>query len=426
MSADEAAMRKLAARLAAVLAFVVLAAPVQAEAPADTSKPAQQESQQPEPREFLDHARQIVVDNFYNLSDLAAFETMLASERKDVQTLADAESAIMRALPVLKASHTARYTPDQIEYYELMDVFRPAGTDRQGHAIVPGGSVDYAGIGMVARKIDGRLFIAQIYHGSTAQRAGLEIGDEIVAVDGKPYQPIASFKDRAGQTVTVTIRRTADAAPLDIAVPVVWIQPNASLREAIRSSARTIEHNGQRIGYLRVWTYAAGRMHSLLTEMIASETLRNADGLVLDLRSRWGGSASEAADLFLGRSRDMTIIDRDGQEKVVVARWRKPLVAIIDQGTRSSMEIFAQALQQAAIPLIGSHSAGAVLAGRGFILKDNSLLVLAVNDVRIDGQRLENVGVSPDIEVPYDIRYSAGADPQFDRAVAELSRRLIH
>ena len=419
-------MRKLAARLAAVLAFLVLATPVQAEATADVSKPAQQESHRLEPGEFFDHARQIIIDNFYNPSALAAFEAMLTSERQNVHSLTDAESAIMRALPVLKASHTARYTPDQIEYYELMDVFRPAGTDRRGHTIVPGSSVDYAGIGMVARKIDGRLFIAQLYHGSTAQRAGLQIGDQIVAVDGKPYQPIASFKDRAGQSVTVSIRRTADAAPVDIAVPVVWIQPNASLRDAIRSSARTIERDGQRIGYLRVWTYAAGGMHSLLTEVIASETLRNADGLVLDLRSRWGGSASEAADLFLGRSRDMTIVDRNGQEKVVVARWRKPLVAIIDQGTRSSMEIFAQALQQAGVLLIGSHSAGAVLAGRGFLLKDNSLLVLAVNDVKIDGRRLENLGVSPDIDVPYDIRYSAGADPQFDRAVVELSRKLMH
>lgn len=419
-------MQKHAARLAAVLAFLMLSAPVQAEAPADVSKPAQQESHRPEPGEFLDHARKTVIDNFYNPAGLAAFETMLTSERQNVRSLADAESAIMRALPALKASHTARYTPDQIEYYELMDVFRPAGSDRRGHAIVPDGSVDYAGIGIVARKIESRFFIAQIYHGSTAQRAGLQIGDEIVAVDGKPYQPIASFKDRAGQSVTVSIRRTADAAPVDIAVPVVWIQPNASLREAIRSSARTIERDGLRIGYLRVWTYAARGMHSLLTEMIASEALRDADGLVLDLRSRWGGSASEAADLFLGRSREMTIIDRDGQEKVVVARWRKPLVAIIDQGTRSSMEIFARALQQAAIPLIGSHSAGAVLAGRGFLLKDNSLLVLAVNDVKIDGQRMENVGVSPDIDVPHDIRYSAGADPQFERAAAELSRNLMH
>jgi len=412
--------------MAAILVFLVLANPVQAEAPADASKPAQQESHQLKPVEFLDHARKIIIDNFYNPSGLAAFDTLLTSERQSVRSLADAEAAILRTLPVLKASHTGRYTPDQIEYYELMDVFRPAGTDRQGHAIVPGGSVEYAGIGMIARSMDSRLFIAQIYHGSTAQRAGLQVGDEIVAVDGEPYQPIASFKDRAGQSVTVSIRRASDAAPVDIAVPVVSIQPNAALREAIRSSAQTIERDGRHIGYLRVWTYAAGGMHSLLTDMIASETLRHADGLVLDLRSRWGGSAVEAADLFLGRSRDMTVIDRDGQEKVVVARWRKPLVAIIDQGTRSSMEIFAQALQQAGVPLIGSHSAGAVLAARGFLLKDNSLLVLAVNDVKIDGQRLENVGVSPNVEVPYDIRYSAGVDPQFERAVIELSRKLMH
>ena len=107
-------MRKLAARLSAVLAFLVLVTPVLAEAPADISKPTQQESQRLEPGEFLDHARQIVIDNFYNPSGLATFETMLTSERQNVHSLTDAESAIMRALPVLKASHTARYTPDQI------------------------------------------------------------------------------------------------------------------------------------------------------------------------------------------------------------------------------------------------------------------------------------------------------------------------
>jgi carboxyl-terminal processing protease len=42
--------------------------------------------------------------------------------------------------------------------------------------------------------------------------------------------------------------------------------------------------------------------------------------------------------------------------------------------------------------------------------------------VSVDGERLEGVGVDPTIAVPFDLRYSAGSDPQLDRAIAVLSQ----
>ncbi len=81
-------------------------------------------------------------------------------------------------------------------------------------------------------------------------------------------------------------------------------------------------------------------------------------------------------------------------------------------------------LQSAGVPLIGARTAGAVVAGRAFLLADNSLLEVAVLDVHVDGERLEGVGVTPDIEVPQELPYAAGADPQLDRAVAELAGML--
>jgi len=53
-------------------------------------------------------------------------------------------------------------------------------------------------------------------------------------------------------------------------------------------------------------------------------------------------------------------------------------------------------------------------------------VLLAINDVRLDGKRFEGVGVTPDIEVPFDVRYADGADPQFDRTVMELQRKLLN
>ena len=96
------------------------------------------------------------------------------------------------------------------------------------------------------------------------------------------------------------------------------------------------------------------------------------------------------------------------------------MVAIIDEGTRSGMEIFAHALKSNGVKLIGAPTAGDVVAGRGYVLPDDSLLILAVADVYVDGTRLEGVGVTPDVAVPFDVRYAAGRDPQRDAAIEEM------
>ncbi len=66
-------------------------------------------------------------------------------------------------------------------------------------------------------------------------------------------------------------------------------------------------------------------------------------------------------------------------------------------------------------------AAGALLAGTAFLLSDGSLLILAVEDAAVDGERLEGKGVAPSIEVPFDIRYAAGKDPQLDKAIEVLA-----
>ena len=57
-----------------------------------------------------------------------------------------------------------------------------------------------------------------------------------------------------------------------------------------------------------------------------------------------------------------------------------------------------------------------------FLVGDGGLLLLAVDDVLVDGERLDGVGVTPTIEVAFDPRYAAGSDPQLERAVQILAR----
>ena len=71
--------------------------------------------------------------------------------------------------------------------------------------------------------------------------------------------------------------------------------------------------------------------------------------------------------------------------------------------------------------LIGALDNGAVLAATAFLMGNGDLLVLAVDDVQVDNERLEGVGVEPTVPVPFDNSYAGGRDPQLDRAVELLS-----
>jgi carboxyl-terminal processing protease len=56
------------------------------------------------------------------------------------------------------------------------------------------------------------------------------------------------------------------------------------------------------------------------------------------------------------------------------------------------------------------------------VLSDGSLLMLAVADVTVDGERLEGVGVEPDVHVPRELRSDVGRDPQREAALDEAAR----
>jgi len=376
----------------------------------------------------FDRAVSLVEENFYAPQKLDRFRDAVAAAVANLPDLATTDPAVVNdaidfVLASLDTSHTGRFVPDQVDYYELVDVFRYGLRDRMRQLFPPEGDVTYAGIGIASRVTDGKTFITDIYDGGPADRAGLLPGDEILAVDGQLFAEIGSFRDKAGRTATVTVRRQAGGEPVDIAVGVELLSPSRGFVSAITDSAEVIDHNGYRIGYLRLWEYTERDVTDTI-ERALTGPLAGADALVLDLRSRWGGAPADAADTFVGGAPNMTMVERDGDTNLIHARWRKPMVTIIDQGTRSGMEILAYALKSNGVTMIGQPTAADVVAGRGFLLPDNSLLELAVADVFVDGKRLEGVGVTPDIPVPFDIRYAAGADPQLATALDEVTRQL--
>ena len=106
-----------------------------------------------------------------------------------------------------------------------------------------------------------------------------------------------------------------------------------------------IERDGRKIGYIRLWTLSAPRSMDVVAEALAEGRSKDVDGLVLDLRGRWGGGSSDAAELFLGDTPPFKLVGRDGEDMLANVRWHRPLVALIDEGSRSGLEVFAYALK---------------------------------------------------------------------------------
>ena len=249
-----------------------------------------------------------------------------------------------------------------------------------------------------------------VIDGGPAHKAGLLVGDEIVSADDQPFRPVGSFRGKTGSPVSLKIRRVTDAAPITISVSPADLHPNDMFLRGLRDSARVIALDKARIGYVHVWSYANHRIQSALEDLISDGPLKDADALVWDLRGGWGGAQPQYLDLFNPRAPTMQVKDRNGATGFVDVKWRKPVAMLINEGTRSGKEVLAYGFKQYRIgELIGHRTEGAVLAATAFLIGEDGLLLLAVEDVLVDGQRLEGVGVTPTIEVPFDWRYAAGS-----------------
>ena len=375
----------------------------------------------------FDRVWALVRDRFYdsrfNGLDWQAERDRFRPQAASAPSREEAALVINAMLAKLGASHTHFYTPDDPAFYQLADIFVFALGRRGLERIFPRGDVSYPGIGLFTEAdSQGRTFVTGAIEGEPAHAAGVLLGDEIVSVDDRPFRPVDSFRGKVGQPVALQIRRASGATPIAISVSPADLHPNDMFLRGLKASARVIASGGAKIGYVHVWSYASPRIQSALEDLIAEGPLKDADALVWDLRGGWGGAQPQYLDLFNPHAPTMRITDRNGATALIDVKWRKPVAMLINEGTRSGKEVLAYGFKEYRLgELIGHRTEGAVLAATAFLIGDDGLLLLAVEDVLVDGQRLEGVGVTPTIEVPFDWRYAAGGDPQLDRAVQVLA-----
>lgn len=384
--------------------------------------------------------RQFVDPQLLKTRDWQARAKAVRSSVLSAPTTKDAVERINGLLAELDTSHTGLYAPDDHRYYITLEVLSGApGTRDLIFERFWGAGPYFPGVGIFTTEVGGRHFIDGVLEGSPADKAGLRFGDEVLSVDGRPYSQIAPFRGKLGHTVDLEFRRVRDGQPQTRAVAVIPIVPSVAFSDATRASARVIERDGRRIGYIRVWAITESR--SFRTALAAlnpenGEGAKPLDALIVDLRGRVGGSIGTADRLLdmLGTAPKpywgpLRFIDRSGKHtdpqgepsRSQVKAFQGRSVMLIDHQTRSAGEIVAHGYKRSGFgKVFGTPTAGAVTSGAPFAMPGGFMLYVAHSSLEFDGRRLEGVGVTPDRHIERPLPYAAGADPVLDAAVEHL------
>jgi len=209
----------------------------------------------------------------------------------------------------------------------------------------------YGGIGAITREFNNRTIVTMIIDGYGAQKGGLQIGDEIVAIDGVQLAKLTReessqlMKGQVGTPVTLTVKRFGTAKPIDLQFR----------REKVK--VNNVPYSGMvgnDIAYIHLsdFTPDAGReVKNALTELKE----KGAKGVILDLRGNPGGLLIEAVNitnLFIPKGK--LVVSTKGKIPENNLKYETlnnpldtdiPVAVLINRGSASASEIVAGTLQ---------------------------------------------------------------------------------
>lgn len=375
---------------------------------------------------------QTVAEKFYDRNfggvDWPAIKTKYRQRVARAASREERAAIINQMLAELRTSHTAFYTPDTPEYFQLLGLFLPRNDwlGEKTAKVLTDGKALYSGIGIFTVVVKSQHFVSGVFDGLPAQHGGLLVGDKLLTVDGAPFHPMASFQGKAGKPVAIVVERSAGERK-SLTVTPAMLDGSTMFVDAMKASATLIDQGGHKIAYIHAWSYAGDQYQDILERQLLFGDFKEAAALVLDVRQGLGGASPSNLNIFTQRCLAWTARSRTGEEDSFPSCWAKPVVLLTDHGSRSGKELLAYSFKRNRIgKIVGTRTGGAVMAGTIFANEaDASLLYLATNDIVLDdGTRLEGKGVEPDITVPFNIEFAQGADPQRERALSEAARMV--
>jgi carboxyl-terminal processing protease len=362
----------------------------------------------------------LVRKHFYDGAAMPVWQTAVTTHKDAIlgaKSIVALDKAMNQALGMLKVSHTQFVTPNDETFFFLKTLFASRGRKK-----VEPPKMDYVGavtggVGCSANQV------RYVLDASPAEAAGMKIGDEISTVGANPYIGQLSWKGTSGKVVDVKLRRAGTEMTVKVK-PALRNDYDAYV-EAIGKSVEKKKVAEGNVGYVHVWC-GSQDAHDAVEE--ALDKLQDTDGLIFDLRDGYGGNFYNDLDYFyrpVEAYPTFTTVFRNGKKHTSAMTYTKPVVALINGGSRSGKELIALSLKRTKrATLVGENTAGFVLAGRLFDINDRAALYLAVAGGDVQGEVLEGKGVAPDVEVKTTCAERGVVDKQYDEALRILREKM--
>ncbi|MEC8634841.1 MAG: S41 family peptidase, partial [Bacteroidota bacterium] len=211
---------------------------------------------------------------------------------------------------------------------------------------------EYGGIGASMQFINDRHLIVDVLPDFPAARAGLKIGDELLAIDGQSLEGMdpdlvpEMLQGASGTTVDIEYRPNGSTAPVDLTIEREKIKlPAGPYRSVI----------GDSTGYVILSAFTRGSSFELRQAIRYLKDSVGVNQLVLDLRGNGGGLLQESisiVNLFVEKGQE--VVSTRGKKE----EWMKsystmapplvpdlPVAVLIDEQSASASEIVSGTLQ---------------------------------------------------------------------------------
>jgi carboxyl-terminal processing protease len=261
-----------------------------------------------------------------------------------------------------------------------------------------------ANIGATISKRFGFAAVVSVIPGGPADKAGMDTGDIIEAVDGRSSREMSlaeinnMLAGQRGSNITFSVVRPRKAEPQKIVVT----------RDDVTipgTSDKMLESN---IAYLKPVELTKGKAQELANK-IKSEQSSGAKKLILDLRNVSEGEASEGiavANLFLdhgaiaslkGQRYPREDFNADPQKAIT----KLPLVVLVNRGTAGAAEIVAASiLDNARGDVLGDKTFGVGSVQKLIEVPDGSAVILSIAKYYSPaGKAIQDSSVTPNILV---------------------------
>lgn len=321
---------------------------------------------------------------------LARAEEILSIVQREYYREVDAEALETAAIDGMLAALGDPYT-----FYYTDEAYAAMNEETTGQ---------YVGVGMlVGEAADGDLRVLRVFRDSPAEKAGIEAGDALLAIDGARVggdtpmglsEASALLKGEGETPVEVEVERGGEVLSFTL--------------ERGEVSINYVEYSilEGNVGYLSIYQFTGDDVEGV-KEAISAFQQAGVSALVVDVRSNPGGLLTDVVDIcdmLLPEGLIVYTEDRSGAREEFYADgeyWDVPMAVLVNGDSASASEIFAAAVQDTGRGIV----VGEVTYGKGVVQtlhafpEGDGMQLTTATYYTPSGASIHGQGVTPDIEV---------------------------